>query len=128
LKNWDYLPPIRAYADRESLLRVVGNYLSNAVKYAKTRIEVAIQKKEDGVLISVRDDGPGIPLDKLSLIFEHYYVVPGGKPGTGIGLACVKMIADLCKGRAWAESAHGSGCTFYFMLPMNRKEHDTGHT
>ena len=114
-------------ADRELLLRAVGNYLSNAIKHTKTKISVVVRHEAEAILISVRDDGPGIPSDKLSLIFENYYVVPGGKAGTGIGLASVKMIADLCKGRAWAESVSGSGSTFYFTLPVKRKEPVTGH-
>jgi signal transduction histidine kinase len=110
-----------ARADRELLLRALGNYLSNAVKYAKTSIDVRVEKKGDDVLIVVRDDGPGIPADKLLRVFENYYVVPGGKSGVGIGLASVRMIADLHKGKAWVESAKGKGSVFSFLLPGRRR-------
>ena len=128
LKDWDYLTPVRANADRELILRAVGNYLSNAVKHAKTMIAVTTEEKGEDVLISVRDDGPGVPQDKLSLIFENYYVVPGGKPGIGIGLASVKMIADLHKGRAWVETECGNRCTFYLALPKKWQEQKAAHT
>jgi signal transduction histidine kinase len=120
-KNWEFLPPVIARADRELLLRAVGNYLSNAVKHAKTRIEVTVEGREEDVLIEVRDDGPGIPSDKLLQVFENYYVVPGGKPGIGIGLASVRMIADMHKGKAWVESSRGKGSAFSFLLPGRRK-------
>lgn len=120
LKNWDHIPQVKAHADRELLWRAVENYLSNAVKYAKTKIAVTVQKTAEDVLIVVRDDGPGIPPDKISQVFENYYVVPGGKPGIGIGLASVRMIADLHKGKAWVESAQGKGSAFSFMLPGRR--------
>jgi signal transduction histidine kinase len=80
-KNWDFLPPFMARADRQLLLRAVGNYLSNAVKHAKTSIAVTVEGREEDVLIEVRDDGPGIPPDKLLQVFENYYVVPGRKQG-----------------------------------------------
>lgn len=120
LKNWDSIPQVTALADRELLLRAMGNYMSNAVKYAKTRVAVTVQKTGEDVLIVVRDDGPGIPPDKLSHIFESYYVVPGGKPGIGIGLASVRMIADLHKGKVWVESDQAKGSAFSFLLPGRR--------
>lgn len=119
-KDWNYLAPLRVKTDRDLLLRAVGNYLSNAVKYARERIAIVVKESEGGIQISVRDDGSGIPAGKLSRIFENYYRVPGGKPGIGIGLASVKMIADLCEGKAWAESDHGSGSTFHFLLPAKQ--------
>ncbi|MEW6109310.1 MAG: HAMP domain-containing sensor histidine kinase [Nitrospirota bacterium] len=124
LKDCEYLTPIEVEGDRELILRAMGNYLSNAIKYAKTRAAVTIQEKRENVLISIKDDGPGIPQDQLSLIFENYYVMPGGKPGIGIGLSSVKMIANLHRGKAWAESDCGSGSTFYLILP---KKQETDH-
>ncbi len=117
VKNWGYLSPIKVRADRELLLRAIGNYLSNAVKYAKSKINVSIKEQDNEILVSVQDDGPGVPPDKHQLLFENYYVVPGGKPGIGIGLASVRMIAELHKGRAWVETANGKGCTFHLAIP-----------
>jgi signal transduction histidine kinase len=102
----------------------VGNYLSNAVKYAKTKIAVTVQKTAEDVLIVVRDDGPGIQPDKISQVFESYYMVSGGKPGIGIGLASVRMIADLHKGKAWVESSQEKGSEFSFLLPGRRSSMD----
>jgi len=125
-KNWRYLPPVMVYADRELLLRALGNYLSNALKYAKAKVAVSIEEHKQDVLISVRDDGPGVPLDKQRLLFESYGVVPGGKPGIGIGLASVKMIADLHKGRAWVDGVCDKGSTFHLSVPKQPHEHEKG--
>jgi signal transduction histidine kinase len=121
LKDWDYLPPIRIKGDRELILRAVGNCLSNAIKHARTKIAVTAKEKGDNILISVKDDGTGIPANQLSLIFENYYVIPGGKPGIGIGLSSVKMIAGLHKGEVKVESEYGTGSTFYLILPKKQE-------
>lgn len=103
--------------DRDLIARAIGNYLSNAVKYAGSRISVSIEDGDEDVIISVEDDGPGIPLDEINLIFEDYYMAKEGKPGTGLGLPSVRMIANLHNGKAWAESEPGRGSTFYLRLP-----------
>lgn len=121
MKDWDYLPPVRVSGDRELILRAVGNYLSNAIKYARTKVAVSIQEKGGNIIISVKDDGPGIPPEQLPLVFDEYYVVFGGKPGTGIGLSSVKMIADLHKGNIKAESEYGTGSIFYLILPKKQE-------
>lgn len=121
-KNWCYLSPVTARADRELMLRAVENYLSNAAKYAKAKISVNIEEHEQDVLISVRDDGPGVPPDKRRLLFESYSVLPGSKPGVGIGLASVKMIADLHKGKAWMDGGCDKGCVFHLSVPKQRRE------
>lgn len=113
---------IEISADRDLILRAVGNYLSNAVKYARSRVSVSIQERDEDVLISVEDDGPGIPQNEINLIFEDYYMAEGGKPGTGLGLPSVRMIAELHNGKAWVESETGKGSTFYLRLPKGTGE------
>ncbi|MDO8445928.1 MAG: HAMP domain-containing sensor histidine kinase [Deltaproteobacteria bacterium] len=119
-KDWKYLDPVKVNGDGDLILRAVGNYISNAVKYAGSRIEVSLQEREEDVLISVKDDGPGIPTDHIDLVFGDYYMVPGGKPGTGLGLPSVRMIAELHNGKAWVESEGGKGSTFYLRLPKKQ--------
>lgn len=75
------------------------------------------------VRISVRDTGPGIPLDKLDLIFQEFYQVDESllrnKGGTGLGLAICKHFVETHGGRIWAESIWGQGATFIFALPLS---------
>jgi signal transduction histidine kinase len=69
------------------------------------------------VEVSVADNGPGIPVESLSTIFEKFQqVTPAGK-GTGLGLAMVKHIITSHGGQVWAESQVGKGSTFVFVLP-----------
>lgn len=117
LSNWDNIKPLNLVADKDLLLRAVLNYVSNAVKYARSSISILIQERDPDIMISVHDDGPGITAEQISLIFEDYYMAPGGKPGTGLGLPSVRMIASLHDGKAWVESEHGEGSTFYLRLP-----------
>lgn len=119
-KDWKYMDPVKVNGDEDLILRAVGNYLSNAIKYTRARIEVSVQERGEDILLSVKDDGPGVPLDQIDLIFGDYYMLPGGKPGTGLGLPSVRMIAELHNGKAWAESEGGKGSTFYLRLPKRQ--------
>ncbi|MBI4745521.1 MAG: HAMP domain-containing histidine kinase [Deltaproteobacteria bacterium] len=123
-KEVEEMTPVMIVGDRDLILRGVGNYISNAVKYAGSMVEVSFQERDEDVLISVKDDGSGIPSEHIDLIFGDYYMVPGGKPGTGLGLPSVRMIAELHNGKAWAESEDGQGSIFYLRLP---KRQETGH-
>ena len=114
--------PIEISADRDLILRAVGNYLSNAVKYARSKVSVSMQDRGEDILISVEDDGAGIPQNEINLIFEDYYMAEGGKPGTGLGLPSVRMIAELHNGKAWVESEVGKGSTFYLRLTKKQEK------
>lgn len=109
--------PVPAHADRDLIVRAVGNFLTNAAKHARFAIAIGVRAEGDVAIVSVRDDGPGIATDQLPRIFDDYYVVPGGVRGTGLGLPSVRMIATAHGGRAWAESTEGSGSTFYLEVP-----------
>jgi signal transduction histidine kinase len=125
LRDWDFLPPVAIDGDRELLLRAVGNYLSNAVKYANTKVAVNVRKEDNNIHISVNDDGPGIPPQHFPLIFNAYHVVPEGKPGTGIGLSSVAMIVRLHNGEVKVESENGLGTTFHMILPKVNGKSET---
>lgn len=120
VEEMEELTPVMIMGDTDLILRAVGNYISNAVKYAQSRVEVTIRNRDEDALISVRDDGPGIPGNEINNIFEDYYMVQGGKPGTGLGLPSVRMVANLHSGKAWAESEEGKGSTFYLRLPKRQ--------
>jgi signal transduction histidine kinase len=109
-------------ADLGRLEQVLMNLLSNSCKFAPRHghIKVVLQDKGREYLVSVADDGPGIPLAEQSQIFERFYSNsrgPGEKPGAGLGLAIAKTVVELHGGRIWVRSQGGRGSTFFFTLP-----------
>jgi two-component system sensor histidine kinase BaeS len=114
--------PLPVEADAERLAQVVANLVENALKYANGRVDVYTAQYSPGeVAIVVTDDGPGIPPDKLSRVFDRLYTVrdaPGRAVGTGLGLAIVRELAAAMGGRAWADSEGiGGGSRFVVALP-----------
>ncbi|MBV9791011.1 MAG: histidine kinase [Chloroflexi bacterium] len=128
------LPPI--YADRDRVRQILSNLLSNAIKYSPEGGEVVLHASvlqkppasapslppEPALLISVRDQGIGIPQHELSRIFERFYRVDNSNTrrigGTGLGLAITRALVELHGGRIWVESTPGEGSTFYVTLPL----------
>jgi signal transduction histidine kinase len=116
------LPAVIGDGDR--IAQVLMNLIGNALKYARTRVKVAARPHEGGVEISVIDDGPGIPPEDLSHIFERFYRVEksrardsnGGK-GVGLGLTISREIVAAHGGRIGAESRAGYGSRFIVWLP-----------
>ena len=116
-------PPL--YADERALKQILINLVSNAVKFTPEggRIEVIGGVARDGSFqIMVRDNGPGIPRDKLDRIFTPFSQVDNRYDrqagGTGLGLALVRGLAELHGGRAWLESEFGKGCSVFVNLPV----------
>ncbi len=106
----------------EGISMVIKNLIENAIKYSSQEknpvIEVCIEEKAESVLIVVKDNGIGFDMkyhDNIFTVFERLHRAED-YPGTGIGLAIVKKMADRMKGKVWAESIPGSGSTFYFEL------------
>jgi len=116
------LPEIMA--DPLKLTQVFDNLLGNALKYTPPRsiIRVALQKQNGELVISVEDNGPGIPPADLPHIFERFYRVDKGRSretgGTGLGLSIVKHITQLHGGRIWVESELGKGTRFFMAFPL----------
>lgn len=111
-------------ADPEILRRVLANLLSNALKHSMkgSAITVSVQpsKKGDGVLLSVRDNGEGIPAEdipNLFATFEQSRLTMHGRFDTGMGLAFCKMAIEQHGGRIWVESVRGEGAEFFMTLP-----------
>jgi PAS domain S-box-containing protein len=117
-------PPLLR-CDRTRLYQLFSNLLGNALDHMgpcdAPRIEVEVHERSEWHEVLVRDNGRGIPLSEQQRIFEIFYSVPypGGRKGTGIGLAIVKKIAELHGGRVSVESAPGSGATFRLLLPRD---------
>jgi two-component system, OmpR family, phosphate regulon sensor histidine kinase PhoR len=112
-------------ADGDLLSRAVTNLVANAIKFspAKSEVRVAARAEDDAVWIEVSDRGCGIPPESLPRIFEKFYRVPrveeGEAPGTGLGLAFVREIAEMHGGRILAQSETGVGSVFSLKLPLN---------
>ena len=118
------LNSIKLWVDRDRILQTLTNLLSNAIKFssAKSKVWVASQQQGNQVLFTVKDQGRGIPADKLNTIFERFQQVDASdsrkKGGTGLGLAICNHIIEQHGGKIWAESALGEGSTFFFTLPQ----------
>jgi signal transduction histidine kinase len=110
-------------ADSNFIRQVVGNMLSNAIKYAPegSRILVRTRRQGSGAVLEVVDEGPGVPPDDLDRIFDEFYRAPGRtaeQPGTGLGLSICRGIVDAHGGQTWAER-RGNGTAFCFTLPLD---------
>jgi len=110
--------------DRDRLTGLVQNLFDNAAKYMATqhspRVEIGIEPTSEGQGIYVRDNGMGIPSDKLSTIFTIFERLASDVEGSGIGLALAKKIVEAHQGRIWAVSAGSvQGASFFFTLGEN---------
>lgn len=108
--------------DAVSFSQVLYSLLDNASKYspANSRIAIAAETREASVLLSVRDNGPGIPRDLREKVFEKFFrgTAAGAKrAGFGLGLSIAKGIVEAHGGRIWVESSTGLGTTFSFTIP-----------
>ena len=114
--------------DRDRLEQVVINMVDNAIKYSPRGgdIDVAVGVRDHEAVVSVRDQGVGIPRDKQKHIFERFYRAHTGTPydygGMGVGLFISREIISRHGGRMWFESQEGVGSTFYFSLPLRGED------
>jgi PAS domain S-box-containing protein len=109
--------------DKDKLLQVLTNYLSNAIKYSggSLTIEVVVSVRDGLVEVAVVDKGTGIPVKELPYIFSRFYRAERTRSleGLGVGLFLSRQIVEAHKGRTWVESVEGQGSTFYFSLPVD---------
>jgi CheY-like chemotaxis protein/two-component sensor histidine kinase len=117
--------PIYLNADRARLAQLFGNLLNNSCKYTRPKGVVSLNAKRDGdeVVVSVKDNGAGIPPDKLDSIFDMFMQVDStsdrSQGGLGIGLTLVKRLAEMHGGSIEARSAgEGQGSEFIVRLPV----------
>jgi two-component system sensor histidine kinase/response regulator len=105
--------------------QVLNNLLSNAVKFSPpgAHVRVRLARRGDEVVLSVADQGPGIPAAELDRLFKPF--VRGkargtaGEKSTGLGLTIARRVVEGHGGRIWAESEEGRGSTFYVALPLH---------
>jgi Na+/proline symporter/nitrogen-specific signal transduction histidine kinase len=121
------LPPHvhQVYADRDRLMQVMLNLLSNAAKFCDQedgRIAVSLQELETCLRVTVRDNGPGVRAQDREIIFDKFRQggdMLAGKPqGTGLGLPISRKIVSHFGGALWLESTSGKGAEFVFTLPL----------
>jgi len=121
------LPQVQA--DPSRLEQVLGNLLSNALKFTPEggKIEVGTSRDNgNGTRIWVKDSGVGIPPQEIGYLFEKYRQTSSGKnskqKGTGLGLVICKMIVETHGGKIWVDSEEGKGSTFTLMLPSQSED------
>ncbi len=115
--------------DRDRLIQVVTNIISNSIKYTPSggRISISVNQTKGPqtlIKVSIADTGIGIPAEDLEVIFEKFRrsgdILTSTIEGTGLGLAISRQIVEHHGGRIWAESTLGMGSTFTFTLPLTR--------
>jgi two-component system phosphate regulon sensor histidine kinase PhoR len=116
------LPPVAG--DPDKVRQVLTNLIDNAVKYSPEggRVDVALERRDRHVRVSIRDEGLGIPPSEHARIFEKFYRLDPnltrGVGGTGLGLYICRELLRHMDGRVWVVSAEGEGSTFFFELPL----------
>lgn len=115
---------VSVWADPDRILQTLSNLISNAIKFSPEGSEIHLTARaldDNEALIEVRDQGRGIPADKLENIFDRFQQGDGSDSrasgGTGLGLAICRSIINQHGGRIWATSTPGQGTTFHFTLP-----------
>lgn len=116
-------PAVRA--DRERILRVLSNLISNAIKFTPIggRVTLRVEPGDKDVVFAVEDTGPGISEADRERVFERFYRGEGAREsGSGLGLAIAKSLIEAHGGEIWVESEEGAGATFFFTLPVARPD------
>ncbi|MBO3274220.1 sensor histidine kinase [Pseudomonas schmalbachii] len=116
--DWQAQPGLRLPFDREDLLELLGNLLDNACKWADGRVRLSIEKRADGYLLQVDDDGPGIPEGQRDSVLERGTRLDEQVAGHGLGLGIARDIAEACGGRLRLESSDLGGLRVCIELPL----------
>ncbi len=118
--------PVTIRGDPAMIERIVENLIGNAVKHTPrdTQIWVRVEAADDGVLLTVQDDGPGVPPDERERIFQPFRQGSRAGAGSGVGLALVARFAALHGGRVWVSERSGGGASFKVTLAAEPPEHD----
>ncbi|WP_025023588.1 cell wall metabolism sensor histidine kinase WalK [Companilactobacillus nodensis] len=114
--------------DTDKMTQVLDNIMNNAIKYSPDGgvITCRLLETNKHIIISISDEGLGIPRKDIKKVFERFYRVDKARSrkqgGTGLGLSISKEIVEQHKGRIWVNSAEGKGSTFYISLPFDPNE------
>jgi signal transduction histidine kinase len=117
------LPETKVNGDRDRLYQLYFNIIDNAIKYTPEKGKITINGKVENniAIIDITDNGPGIPVEELSLIFKRFYRVRNENTnnisGNGLGLSICKLIAELHRGTINVMSEAGKGSTFRILMP-----------
>jgi two-component system sensor histidine kinase VicK len=126
------LPPHAIFVelDEDKMTQVLYNIISNAIKYSPEggQVTFSIQEEEEKIIVSISDEGMGIPKENIGKIFDRFYRVDKARTrklgGTGLGLAIAKEMVNVHGGTIWATSVEGKGTVISFSLPYERFEED----
>ena len=112
-------PDLIAQVDPRHLRIALRNLIANAIKFTRegSRVRVSARANEDGIALSVTDQGPGIAPEERERIFERWHQGGSTTPGLGLGLAIVRDIVTLHGGQLHLDSPPGEGATFRIMIP-----------
>lgn len=121
--RYDGTGSLEVEADMRLLECILFNLLGNSIKHTSPEGEITVSVQQEGAdaILSVKDNGEGIPREKLPYIFDRFYQAGKHTSGTGIGLALVKGIAELHGGSVSVESAPGEGATFFIRIPIRHE-------
>ncbi|HPP39444.1 MAG TPA: HAMP domain-containing sensor histidine kinase, partial [Candidatus Kapabacteria bacterium] len=121
---------VKVNADKQELRRVLSNLLGNAINYTESggKINISVTQDSENVLISVEDNGIGIPKEDIPHIFKRFSQGTSKKrsTGTGLGLYLSRQIVEAHDGKIWLESEVGKGSKFYFTIPKLKTVVTTG--
>src|SRR5690606_22844260 len=116
--------PLRVFIDKSQLLRVCTNLIQNAIQAIPEgqtgRIELMLGRERQNAILSVRDNGNGIPSQLRGNIFKPYFTTKTS--GTGLGLAMTRKIIEFWKGAIWFETEEGKGTVFFIRLPLHNPD------
>ncbi|MFD1066632.1 cell wall metabolism sensor histidine kinase WalK [Oceanobacillus locisalsi] len=120
------IPKGKSYVwmDKDKITQVFDNVITNAIKYSPEggKVRVNLEVKRHMVIVSIQDEGMGVPYDKLDKIFDRFYRADRARTrklgGTGLGLAITRELVEAHHGKIWAQSKDGKGTTILFTLPL----------
>lgn len=113
-------------ADEDRIEQVLINLIDNALRYTEKGGKITIEaiSSSDGVVVCIKDEGPGIPEEELPFIWERFHKVDKARTrdssGTGLGLSIVKEIVEAHGGKVWAKNAGEKGAVFCFTIPYSQ--------
>jgi len=106
--------------DCAKIQTLIENLVGNAVKYARSRVGILLNREGGELVLVVEDDGMGIEEQYRQQIFDEYFQAPHSKEGSGVGLYSVKKIVDHYQGEIIVDTAAGGGARFTVRLPAAR--------